>query len=68
VGDEVLREVARRLQQNVAPPTPLRALGTVPAIARDRSAERAPCAEQLAATVCKAFTVLASASIARGPA
>ncbi|HEY7996920.1 MAG TPA: EAL domain-containing protein, partial [Steroidobacteraceae bacterium] len=58
VGDEVLREVARRLQQNVAPTDTLARVGETQflAIARDCSAERALLyAEQLAATVCSGF-------------
>jgi diguanylate cyclase (GGDEF)-like protein len=58
VGDEVLREVARRLQQNVAPTDTIARVGETQflAIARDCSAERALLyAEQLAATVCSGF-------------
>jgi diguanylate cyclase (GGDEF)-like protein len=58
VGDEVLREVARRLQQNVAPTDTIARIGETQflAIARDCSAERALLyAEQLAAAVCSGF-------------
>ena len=58
VGDEVLREVARRLQQNVAPTDTMARVGETQflAIARDCSAERALLyAEQLAAAVCSGF-------------
>jgi diguanylate cyclase (GGDEF)-like protein len=58
VGDEVLREVARRLQQNVAPSDTTARIGETLflAIARDCSAERAlRYAEQLLAAVCSGF-------------
>jgi diguanylate cyclase len=58
VGDEVLREVARRLQQNVAPSDTTARIGETLflAIARDCSAERAlRYAEQLIAAVCSGF-------------
>jgi diguanylate cyclase len=58
VGDEVLREVARRLQLNVAPTDLLARLSETQflMVARDCSAERAmPYAEQLAAAVRTGF-------------
>ena len=58
VGDEVLREVARRLQQNVAAADTLARIGETQflVIARDCSAERALLyAEQLAAAVRSGF-------------
>jgi diguanylate cyclase (GGDEF)-like protein len=58
VGDEVLREVARRLQQNVAPSDTIARIGETQflAIAPDCSAERAlRYAEQLIAAVCSGF-------------
>jgi diguanylate cyclase (GGDEF)-like protein len=60
VGDEVLREAARRLQQNVAPADTIARIGEAQflAIARDCSAERSLLyAEQLAAVVRSGFHI-----------
>jgi diguanylate cyclase (GGDEF)-like protein len=60
VGDEVLREAARRLQQNVAPTDTIARIGEMQflAIARDCSGERSLLyAEQLAAVVRSGFHV-----------